>query len=323
MMLRALAVLSVAAAGTCGPRPTVIPYEVQKEKWDGGVDCRACERWEIIEVMGPLPAPLDELSGLAASRAYPGVIYAHNDSGDTARFFAMDVYGHPLAEVRLQGAGAVDWEDMALGPCGKETCLFFGDIGDNMRKRSDYTVYRVREPTIPAAVLRDVVPEPLNLEAHWEPLPFGYPGGERFNAEALLVHPVTGDLYVVTKEQSAQRSRVFKFPQPLTPRQTVTLIDLGPAAFPTTQDTLATAADIHPCGNQLLVRMYNRIASQRLDSPDAGFDSIFTQPVYEMPTPIDEPQGEAIAWGPDGQSFFTASEHTGQQLHRVRCIRAP
>ena len=37
--------------------------------------------------------PLNELSGIARSRAYPGIWWVHNDSGDEPRLFAIDAGG--------------------------------------------------------------------------------------------------------------------------------------------------------------------------------------------------------------------------------------
>src|SRR4029453_18052009 len=58
-----------------------------------------------------------EASGLANSGNNPGIYWTHNDSGDSARFFAVDgSTGGVAAAYELVGASAVDWEDMALGP---------------------------------------------------------------------------------------------------------------------------------------------------------------------------------------------------------------
>jgi hypothetical protein len=63
--------------------------------------------------------------------------------------------------------------------------------------------------------------------------------------------------------------------------------------------------------------MYNRVVELRMQ-PGQPFESVFTAPVRALPTPV-ENQGEAVAWSTDGKSFFTSSEGTGQQLHRVDC----
>ena len=59
----------------------------------------------------------------------------------------------------------------------------------------------------------------------WERLPFEYPGAVKWNAETLLVHPQTGDVYVVNKLPAGNASTVFKFPQPLTPGVKATLAE--------------------------------------------------------------------------------------------------
>ena len=39
------------------------------------------------------------------------------------RFFAIDAAGSPLATFTVSGASAVDWEDIARGPCPAGTCV--------------------------------------------------------------------------------------------------------------------------------------------------------------------------------------------------------
>ncbi|NLT76895.1 MAG: hypothetical protein GXX98_10255, partial [Planctomycetes bacterium] len=59
---------------------------------------------------------IQEASGLVASRKNPGVLWVHNDSGDTARVFAIDTRGNLLGVCSVTGAKARDWEDIAIGP---------------------------------------------------------------------------------------------------------------------------------------------------------------------------------------------------------------
>ena len=102
---------------------------------DAGPTC-GCEAWGNARSLGAVTAPLDELSGLTASRSQPGL------------FFALSNTAQVLETFNLTGAMARDWEDMASGPCPSGTCLFLGDIGDNNRVRTDYAVYRVPEPNV-------------------------------------------------------------------------------------------------------------------------------------------------------------------------------
>src|SRR5688572_15906829 len=59
---------------------------------------------------------ITEASGIAVSRQHEGVLWIHNDSGDSNRIFAMTFRGAPLGTFTLSGASAIDWEDIAIGP---------------------------------------------------------------------------------------------------------------------------------------------------------------------------------------------------------------
>ena len=61
---------------------------------------------------------ITEASGIAASRKNPGVLWVHNDSGDVNRVFALTPAGTHLGIYTITGAGAVDWEDLAIGALG-------------------------------------------------------------------------------------------------------------------------------------------------------------------------------------------------------------
>ncbi|MDB4928611.1 MAG: hypothetical protein JWM10_1095 [Myxococcaceae bacterium] len=253
---------------------------------------------------------LDELSGIVESRAQPGLYFVHNDSGDTARFFALDTNGALRGTYSLRGATAVDWEDIASGPCPAGQCLYLGDIGDNGESRARYTVYRVTQP-----VLR---PGPAAAEeVAWERFDFVYPDGAH-NAEALAVRPDTGDVYVITKVTTGA-SVVYRFPLPLRADAPVTLVRVGPLALPTTGDRLVTGADLHPCARRLLVRTYTRLWEFSL-ADDAPWEDLFrATPQRALVTT--ETQGEAVGWHADGRGYVTISEGRAQGLHDARCPR--
>src|SRR5438045_5677919 len=76
--------------------------------------CALCAAYGTPSSRGPVPDALTELSGIAASRAQPGVYYVHNDSGDSPRIFALDRAGTELGQLCLAGATNVDWEDIEM-----------------------------------------------------------------------------------------------------------------------------------------------------------------------------------------------------------------
>ncbi|MDX2014492.1 MAG: hypothetical protein SFW67_30115 [Myxococcaceae bacterium] len=269
---------------------------------DGGLTCRpTCLSWTTPRAVGTIRPPVVELSGLVASRSQP-VLYAHNDSGDAARFFALSVNdGAVLQEFAVTGATNVDWEDMALGPCATGTCLYLGDIGDNRKVRTNYAVYRVPEPVVQAGAGVASVPA--------ERLPYEYPNGEKHNAEALIADPASGRLYVITKEDLGQPSLVFRFPATLVAGAPVTLERVTALAVPTGSDPQLTGADVSPCGDAVLVRLYNRLLLFTVPE-GAAFEALFSAAFTQVPV-AQEPQGEAVAFSADGRSLFTASEALG------------
>jgi hypothetical protein len=256
---------------------------------------------------------LIELSGLVASRASPGVLYAHNDSGDTARFFAMDTDAKPLGRFELDGATANDWEDMSIGPCPSGTCLFLGDIGDNRRVRTDYAVYRVTEPVVSAGAPVGTV------KVAYERFAYQYPAAEKHNAETLFTHPVSGEVYIVNKQSAGEPSLVFKFPMPMDASTTATLIKVAELKVPEPKDQALTGGGLSPDGNALLLRMYNRLVELKLTA-GSPFEEIFAASAINVPVSAEQ-QGEAVAWRADGRGYFTASEEVGVKptLNKVEC----
>jgi hypothetical protein len=245
------------------------------------------------------------------------VLYGHNDSGGAPVIFILSTTGADLGERVLDGVTPTDWEDLALGPGPNGPSLYIGDIGDNGLNRPEpYRVYRVDEPFVGGG--------PSTSTVAFEVFELEYPGGVHHNAETLLVHPITSDLYIVTKESTGDPSQVYKASAPLVLGAINLLSLVTTLAVPAGLDLPVTGGDIHPLGEALLLRTYNTIY-QFIRPAGPDFDPIFSAPYTRVPAaplgigPNNEIQGEAITWFPDGLGYYTASERTNQQLHAVRC----
>jgi hypothetical protein len=247
---------------------------------------------------GSLADPaITELSGLVQSRAHPGVFWVHNDSGDTARIFAIDEQGATLHEYAIAGAGAVDWEDIAIAPGDSgQAELYIGDIGDNGKSRDHVTVYEVPEPD-PSQEVPAQAATARRLT---------YPDGAH-DAEARFVDPTTRDLFVVTKELSGS-SEVFRLPAGQSALTKVTTLDLGLAQ-------LVTAGDISADGSTIVLRTYNEVFVWDRRTGESVGDA-FTRPPCRAPAPQDR-QGEAIGLDPDGRGYVTSSEGANAPIWRV------
>jgi hypothetical protein len=244
---------------------------------------------------------IKEGSGLAASQVNPDTLWTHNDSGAAALVYAIGSNGSQLAVFKLNGAKAVDWEDIAVGPGPKPgaSYLYVGDIGDNGTSRSSITVYRVEEPklSVTTAGALDGV----------EAIPLKYPD-KPHNAETLLVDPLTGDLYIVVKDGGGT-SPVFRAAAPLTPGATMTLSQVALLQFgkaPLEGDKTTTGGDISPDGQRIAIRTYKTAYLWRRPPGMAVAEALAGPPCPAVVAK--EGQGEALGFAADGKGYYTFSE---------------
>jgi hypothetical protein len=200
---------------------------------------------------------LDECSGIVKSRRYPGVYWVHNDSGDSARIFAVDGFGNRIGEVAIDGARNVDWEEITADDAGR---LYICDIGNNRSDRRDLAIYVVPEPD----------PWRDRRVALAERIGFRYPDQVVFpdptqshDGEAAFWH--SGQLYVLTKRRGDLWTRLYRFPDrdAMTPAGTAHAADPAQRAGAgevtiTLVDSLAvgslvTAASLDPEGKELAI----------------------------------------------------------------------
>jgi hypothetical protein len=260
---------------------------------------------------------LDALSGLAASRAQSDIVFVHNDH-DRPVVYAIDLEGRLHARITLEGAMATDIEDIAVGPCGDQTCVFLGDIGDNGATRGEYAVLRFTQPSVPAS------PGSTAMTATFERYRFTYEDGSH-NAESLMVAP-DGNLYIVSKlapgsggkVTASGVSSVYKLAaSSLSASAVARATKVATLTIPMTGDLAASAAAAHPCGQGFLVRTYNRVY-EFVTPAGAGFESAFqaTPTVVAMP---DEPQSEGIDYRSDGRGFISSGEGSKAPVMLTAC----
>ncbi|MGI9106091.1 MAG: hypothetical protein ACR2G4_07580 [Pyrinomonadaceae bacterium] len=259
---------------------------------------------------------IDESSGLVASRLSPGIYWTHNDSGNKPYLYAFDRRGKGRGVWRVEGARARDWEDIAAGPgpiAGKPY-LYLGDIGDNQRGREQIVVYRIIEPKIaPAGTLPGT--SGLMSTEPAEEIRLRYPDGSH-DAEALLVHPQTGVLYIVTKT-AAEVAGIYKLAPPFSASGVNVLRRVGEVKVPALFGSLITGGDISPDGKRVILCDY--FGGYELILPphaSASFDLIWkeTPQVVDLGT---RQQGEAVCYSLDGKSILATSEKRPTPLIEV------
>jgi hypothetical protein len=199
-----------------------------------------------------------------------------NDSGGGPVLYTVDKTTCDTVETTTFTDGDVS-DVEALAP-GRNGGVWVGDVGDNFGTRAALQVYDVQED---AATRFDLV----------------YPDGPH-NAEALLAHPRTGRLYVVTK--AVLGATVYAAPTTLDTEEQNRLAEVGRVPG------LVTDGAFLPDGRHIILRSY-------------GSASVYTFPgldeVGRMRLPAQE-QGEGIAVGQSG-AVLLSSEGAYSEVLRI------
>ncbi|UJP63661.1 hypothetical protein [Mongoliitalea daihaiensis] len=241
--------------------------------------------------MGKLKnSSIDEASGLVFSRNHAGIMYTHNDSGGKPIVFIIDTLGNSRGTITLKGVKNRDWEDISIGPgpVADVNYIYVGEIGDNQAKYNEIKIYRFPEPQNLDEAL-EVEPEVLILT---------YPDGPK-DAETLMVDPLSQDIYVLSKRDSA--NILYKVSQKAFQQKQAVLQQVLKLPF-----TMSVAGDISTCGSKILVKNYLMVFFWER-KPDQTIEEAMSKDPLILPYKP-EPQGEAIAWHPTLDRYVTLSE---------------
>jgi hypothetical protein len=265
---------------------------------------------------------LNEISGVVESRRNPALLFVHNDSGDSPRFFAIDRRGQVLAELELPSVPLlVDAEDIAIGPGpAGASFIYLGDTGNNFASfglgipRRKAVLYRVPEPDVPLSTRDAKIPIENVL-----PIVFTFPRGAR-DVEAFFIDPPSGDLFMLSK-QSDHRSQLLRASAAVLAGgggelELVGELGFGRASVP--GSTMPTAASVSRDGGLILVRTYESVLLFRRAAGELVGSALARAPEV-LPAPR-ERQGEAISFVDADSAFLTISEGVKPAL---KCARLP
>lgn len=222
---------------------------------------------------------ITESSGLAASRVHPGIYWTHNDSDDGPYVFAVDSRtGKTVATITMRGVGEPrDVEGISIGPDGD---IYVGDIGDNLDGSWNHVwIYRFPEPK----ALRDATVTATQYDVK-------YADGAR-NAEALMVHPTTGRVYIASKNEDG--GGLYEGPAKLTAGSTNTFRRVGEVPW-------VTDGAFSPDGGSLVLRSYFSARVYGFEGGRLGESRAVAAPFQR--------QAESVTYTADGSALMFGSE---------------
>ncbi|PXY19754.1 hypothetical protein BAY60_33110 [Prauserella muralis] len=265
----------------------------------GGVAVPAAS---AAQAAGPEPvctigdSRITELSGLAADAEH---WYAVNDGGSSLEIFVLG-RDCSVRHVIENPADPYDVEDLALAGDGT---LWLGDTGDNRKQRDTVALHAV-SPDGDAVLYR-----------------LTYPDGQH-DAEALLLGG-DGTPYIVTKNvlggsEVYRPARELSSPGP-TPLERVGALDLSATETPggpvgSAGSLLVTGAATSADGTVVALRTYTD--AYLYPAPDGDIVAALQRQPVRVALP-NEPQGEAIAFEPDG-TLLSGTEGAGSAVRAVR-----
>lgn len=187
----------------------------------------------------------------------------------------------------MRGVGQPrDVEAISIGPDGS---LYVGDIGDNLDGSWDHVwIYRFPEPK----QLKDATVRATQFDVK-------YADGPR-NAEALMVHPTTGRVYIASKNEDG--GGLYEGPAKLTTGAANVFRRVGEVPW-------VTDGAFSPDGKELVLRSYFSARGYAFEDGRLGADHAVQAPLQR--------QAESVTYTADGSALMFGSEGERSDVVRV------
>ena len=243
---------------------------------------------------------MSEASGIAASGIFKDMLYVHNDSGDSSRFFMISPDGKLQHTIyyNYNPGHYLDCEDIAVGPgpVKGKSYVYVGDIGDNDVNKQVAVIYRLQE--------NKSWEKDGGIHAKADRLFLNYPDGPK-DAEALMIDPIGKLLCIVTKRKDTVS--VYTAPLNFKSNDTVTLTFRTKLFFEGTKPfKWITSGDISRDGEHILLKSYEKVYYWHRDDNEPIWQTLQKSP-KTLPYKV-EKLGEAIGFTANGKGYYTTSE---------------
>ncbi len=159
-----------------------------------------------VKKIGDVPEELKEISGWDFLN--DSTIVAHNDSGNEAKLYVLNLDGSIRHKCELKDTKNTDFEDIT---CDDSGFVYLGDFGNNSNDRKNLVIYKINAKKI--ADNKDVEPKKIHI-AFKEQTAFP-PNESDFHYDCEAMAWKNDSLYLFTKCRSVPfdgKCMIYQFP---------------------------------------------------------------------------------------------------------------
>lgn len=95
-----------------------------------------------LKVLGDISSSLNETSAIEKTNN-SDVLWVIQDAGNNNHLYGLNLKGQIIKDITITNAKNTDWEDLTSDGEGN---IYIGDFGNNSKKRSKFTIYKVLQP---------------------------------------------------------------------------------------------------------------------------------------------------------------------------------
>lgn len=272
-----------------------------------------------VEDKGIVENPeLDEASGLIYSNANPGFLWSFNDSSNPNRIYLISASNAKgIYNFTLSDAPNRDWEAMSIfKESDGSSTLFVADIGDNLARYDNYTLYWFKEPILDASQANRTITGISKIQ-------FTLSDGSKRDMETILVDQKSKDIYLISKRED--QKKLYKIAAEKlvngnnTQAEFIKDLDFSnPFSSNESVKTYFYITDgcVSPDNTEILVRNYGEIYYWKRKDGESIADALSRQarvvPSYTKYNVNNnnkgEPQGEGVSFSSTADGYYTISE---------------
>jgi hypothetical protein len=173
--------------------------EAEKERVADALNSINLRNGESVDKVTKLAIEVQETSGLSY---IDGQLWTHNDSGGEPKLYRVDKgNGKVLKTVTILNATNKDWEDLAFD----DEYLYIGDFGNNMGKRKDLKIYKVKrealktDTNVTAEIIKFTYDKQTDFKSN---------KNTAFDCEAFIAYE--GKLYLFSKNHKESQTDLYR-----------------------------------------------------------------------------------------------------------------